>query len=47
MSYKSLRAAADDLERTGQLVRVKEEVDPNLEMAEVHRRIFDAGGPAS
>ena len=46
MSYKSLRAAAEDLERTGQLIRVKEEVDPNLEMAEVHRRIFDAGGPA-
>lgn len=46
MSYKSLRAAAEDLERTGQLIRVSEEVDPNLEMAEVHRRIFDAGGPA-
>lgn len=46
MSYKSLREAADDLERNGKLVRVKEEVDPNLEMAEVHRRIFDEGGPA-
>ncbi|MEL7423099.1 MAG: UbiD family decarboxylase [Bacteroidota bacterium] len=46
MSYKSLRAAADDLERTGQLVRVKEEVDPDLEMAEIHRRIYDSGGPA-
>lgn len=46
MSYKSLRAAAEDLERHGKLVRVKEEVDPDLEMAEVHRRIFDASGPA-
>lgn len=46
MSYRNLREAANDLERSGQLVRVKEEVDPNLEMAEIHRRIFDAGGPA-
>lgn len=45
MSYRNLREAANDLERSGQLVRVKEEVDPNLEMAEIHRRIFDAGGP--
>lgn len=41
-----MRAAAEDLERTGQLLRVKEELDPNLEIAEVHRRVFDAKGPA-
>lgn len=46
MSYRSLRAAANDLEKHGQLIRVKAEVDPDLEMAEIHRRIFDAGGPA-
>ncbi|MEM6879213.1 MAG: 3-octaprenyl-4-hydroxybenzoate carboxy-lyase, partial [Bacteroidota bacterium] len=46
MPYKSLRDAARDLERTGQLIRVKTEVDPDLEMAEIHRRIFDQGGPA-
>lgn len=46
MSYRSLREAALDLEKHGQLVRVRQEVDPNLEMAEIHRRIFDAGGPA-
>lgn len=46
MSYKSLSAAAKDLEKHGQLIRIKEEVDPNLEMAEIHRRIYDAGGPA-
>jgi 4-hydroxy-3-polyprenylbenzoate decarboxylase len=28
------------------LIRVKSEVDPNLEMAEIHRRVFDAQGPA-
>ncbi|MCB0636726.1 MAG: UbiD family decarboxylase [Lewinella sp.] len=46
MSYASLRDAALDLERHGRLVRVTEEVDPNLDMAEIHRRVFDAGGPA-
>ena len=46
MSYKTLRDAVNDLEKTGQLVRVKTEVDPNLEMAEIHRRVFDAKGPA-
>ncbi len=28
------------------LIRVRAEVDPHLEMAEIHRRIFDRGGPA-
>lgn len=46
MSYKSLSEAAKDLEKNGQLIRIKEEVDPNLEIAEIHRRIFDAKGPA-
>lgn len=46
MAYSSLKEAALDLERTGQLIRIKQEVDPNLEMAEIHRRVFDAGGPA-
>lgn len=46
MSYRSLRAAALDLEKNGQLIRVTEEVDPNLEIAEIHRRIFDQQGPA-
>ena len=35
-----------DLERYGHLVRIREEVDPNLEMAAIHRRVFQAGGPA-
>ena len=46
MSYKSLRAAVNDLEKTGQLSRIKIEIDANLEMAEIHRRVYDAGGPA-
>ncbi|WP_116107608.1 UbiD family decarboxylase [Lewinella sp. IMCC34191] len=44
--YASLRAAVDDLERSGQLLRISAEVDPDLEMAEIHRQVFDAGGPA-
>lgn len=46
MEYSSLRACVEDLERQGQLMRIKDEVDPNLEMAEIHRQIYDAGGPA-
>lgn len=46
MSYKSLRECANDLEKTGQLVRIKEQLDPNLEIAEVHRRVYDKKGPA-
>lgn len=43
---KSLREALLDLERGGHLRRIKTELDPDLEMAEVHRRVFEAGGPA-
>ena len=46
MGYRSLREAALDLEKHGQLKRISIEVDPDLEMAEIHRRVFDAGGPA-
>lgn len=46
MGYPSMRAAANDLERSGQLVRITEELDPNLEIAAVHRRVFERGGPA-
>ncbi|CAA6818055.1 MAG: 3-polyprenyl-4-hydroxybenzoate carboxy-lyase (EC [uncultured Aureispira sp.] len=46
MSYRSLNDCVKDLEKHGKLLRIKSEVDPNLEMAEIHRRIFDAKGPA-
>ncbi|MCC6411290.1 MAG: UbiD family decarboxylase, partial [Saprospiraceae bacterium] len=46
MAYTSLRAAVRDLEKQGMLLRIKEEVDPNLEMAAIHRRVFDRQGPA-
>ena len=44
--YRTLEECLADLERHGHLVRVREEVDPYLEMAAVHRRVYDAGGPA-
>ena len=46
MGYATLQQCIRDLERTGQLVRVTEEVDADLEAAEVHRRVYAAGGPA-
>ncbi|HRY12078.1 MAG TPA: UbiD family decarboxylase [Syntrophomonadaceae bacterium] len=46
MIYKNTRECVLDLEKHGHLVRVHEETDPNLEMAEIHRRVFQAGGPA-
>ncbi|RMF93216.1 MAG: UbiD family decarboxylase [Planctomycetota bacterium] len=46
MGYRNLRECLDDLARTGQLVRIDEPIDPHLEMAEIQRRVFAAGGPA-
>lgn len=46
MGYRTLKACLDDLEANGLLRRVEAEVDPNLEMAEIQRRVFRAGGPA-
>lgn len=44
--YRSLADCIADLERTGQLIRVTEEVDPYLEMALIQRRVYAARGPA-
>ena len=46
MAHRSLADCLTDLEKNGQLVRVREEVDPCLEMAAIHLRVFAAGGPA-
>jgi 4-hydroxy-3-polyprenylbenzoate decarboxylase len=46
MAYKSLEACLLDLEANRQLVRITEEVDPYLEMAAIHLRVHEAGGPA-
>src|SRR3954468_21575307 len=46
MAYRSLEACLNDLEKNDQLVRIKDEVDPHLEMAAIHLRVHEAGGPA-
>lgn len=46
MAYNSLEACLLDLEKNGQLIRIREEVDPYLEMAAIHLRVHEAGGPA-
>ncbi len=46
MSYRSLEDCLLDLEKNGQLIRIKEEVDPYLEMAAIHLRVHEAAGPA-
>lgn len=46
MAYRSMEECLLDLERNGHLVRVQEEVDPHLQMAAIHLRVHEAGGPA-
>ncbi len=46
MNYRSLSECITDLEKNGHLVRIKDEVDPDLEMAAIHLRVFRNGGPA-
>ncbi|WP_202915276.1 UbiD family decarboxylase [Paenibacillus paridis] len=46
MIYKSLEECILDLEKNGHLVRITEEVDPHLEMAAIHMKVYEAGGPA-
>ncbi|MCB9780140.1 MAG: UbiD family decarboxylase [Alphaproteobacteria bacterium] len=41
-----LRAFLDILRREGELVEIEAPVDPYLEIAEVHKRVIAAGGPA-
>jgi 4-hydroxy-3-polyprenylbenzoate decarboxylase len=46
MGYRNLRACLKDLHANGELVVLEEEIDPYLEMAELQRRVYRAGGPA-
>jgi len=46
MAYSSLEDCLTDLEKNGHLVRIKEEVDPHLEMAAIHLKVHEAHGPA-
>jgi 4-hydroxy-3-polyprenylbenzoate decarboxylase len=46
MGYRSLHECIVDLQRTKQLVRIEQEIDPYLEAAEIQRRVYQAQGPA-
>ena len=46
MAYKSLNDCILDLEKNGHLIRIKEEVDPYLEMAAIHLKQFEKGAQA-
>ncbi|EDM26738.1 3-polyprenyl-4-hydroxybenzoate decarboxylase [Lentisphaera araneosa HTCC2155] len=44
--YTSTKELVEGLDREGRLIRIKEEVDPNLEMAYIQRRVYERGGGA-
>jgi 4-hydroxy-3-polyprenylbenzoate decarboxylase len=44
--YNNMEECIQDLEKNGHLVRIREEVDPNLEMSAIHMKVYAAGGPA-
>lgn len=46
MGYLNLSECVADLERHGMLRRIDFPLDPHLEVAEVQRRVYRAGGPA-
>ncbi len=46
MKYKDLRDFIAQLEKLGELKRIRTEVDPNLEMTEICDRVLRAEGPA-
>jgi len=46
VSFPDLRSFIDHLRRGNDLVTVEAPVDPRLEVAEIHRRVIAAGGPA-
>ena len=45
MAYSSLRHSIEDLP-ADQILHIDAAVDPNLEIGEIHRRVYHAGGPA-
>jgi 4-hydroxy-3-polyprenylbenzoate decarboxylase len=46
MGFHTLRGCVETLRREGHLVEVSHPVDQHLEIAEIQRRLFRAGGPA-
>ncbi len=46
MMVRSTRELVDDLRAAGRLIDIQDSVDPHLELAEIHRRVYRNGGPA-
>jgi 4-hydroxy-3-polyprenylbenzoate decarboxylase len=46
MGLRSTRQVVEDLRTHGRLIEVLDPVDPHLELAEIHRRVYCNGGPA-
>ena len=46
MGYKSLADCVDDLAQNGHLIKITEEVDPYLEAAAIHLKVYEQQGPA-
>ncbi|MET0625767.1 MAG: UbiD family decarboxylase [Pyrinomonadaceae bacterium] len=44
--HRNLRSFLELLRKESDLVEVEAEVDPDLELAEIHRRVIERGGPA-
>lgn len=45
MKHRSTRDVVNDLKAGGRLIQIDEPVDPNLELAEIQRRVYASGGP--
>ncbi len=46
MGYQTLRQAVNDLEQTGQLIRINRPIDPDLLAGAIQRRVYQHQGPA-
>ena len=46
MSVRNTRSVVEDLRAHGRLIEITDEVDPHLELAEIHRRVYRNHGPA-
>jgi 4-hydroxy-3-polyprenylbenzoate decarboxylase len=46
LGYRNLAACVADLERSGALIRIDQELSADLEIGSIQRRVYQAGGPA-
>lgn len=46
MGYRSLNECVADLIKSDQLIEITDPINANLEAAEIHRRVYQNGGPA-